>query len=301
MTTSFAKVRFLVGGGPHVVGGPEVGADVPAGGIIGRSPYATLTLDDPCVSEAHALVSSRAGVLRLLALRRRFSVDGVLVDDIQLEVGQTITLAPGVTLEVLELWRPGHVTVLDMADGTRIIVSDTLFFHGEPAQVSAKWVPDAKGVLWLSGHELRFRAEDEPERVLPLEETATAFEVSGQRFEVQRVANTAGDSTLPYAEVVMRIDDDRVELRAGARRLVLDGIPARFLIALARSSEALGWASLASAVWPDEPNWDNLRRRLDVTLSRIRKKLREHELPADILRTVGQGHFSLALTVSEAP
>ncbi len=46
-----------------------VTADVPPGGLIGRLPGAALRLDDPLVSEAHALVSLRGRKLKLLALR----------------------------------------------------------------------------------------------------------------------------------------------------------------------------------------------------------------------------------------
>ncbi len=48
--------------------------DVPHGGIVGRLGIASLPLHDPRISEAHALVSLRGGVLRLLALRGRFAV-----------------------------------------------------------------------------------------------------------------------------------------------------------------------------------------------------------------------------------
>src|SRR5690606_9907840 len=82
------SVRFLVSEEPPLC------VDVPAGGFIGRSPFATLHLDDPRVSEAHALVSLRHGSLYLLALRRRFAVDGRPADELRLAEGQLIELAP---------------------------------------------------------------------------------------------------------------------------------------------------------------------------------------------------------------
>ena len=46
-----------------------------SGDIIGRIWGAALRLDDPQISEAHALVSMRGTALKLLALRGRFVVD----------------------------------------------------------------------------------------------------------------------------------------------------------------------------------------------------------------------------------
>ena len=57
------------------------------GDIIGRMRGAALCLDDPRISEAHALVSLRGSTLRLLALRGRMSVDGKPRSDAVLEPG----------------------------------------------------------------------------------------------------------------------------------------------------------------------------------------------------------------------
>ena len=48
--------------------------DLGSGDIIGRMPTAALVLDDARVSEAHALITLRAGELRLLPLRGRCAV-----------------------------------------------------------------------------------------------------------------------------------------------------------------------------------------------------------------------------------
>ncbi len=58
--------RFLAPDGRSELLGP--------GDIIGRMPTATLTINDPHVSEAHALVSLRGSELKLPGLRGRSSV-----------------------------------------------------------------------------------------------------------------------------------------------------------------------------------------------------------------------------------
>ena len=56
-----ARVVVELDGDRHVLG---------VGDLIGRLPSAALVVDDPRVSEAHAIVSLRRAALHLLALRR---------------------------------------------------------------------------------------------------------------------------------------------------------------------------------------------------------------------------------------
>ena len=98
-------VRFIQQGGGTT--------DVGPGEFIGRSAAAHLRLDDPRVSEAHALVSLRGGAFRLLALRGRFAIDGHARSELDLEVGQQIELARGLSVEVVEVVLPAHVLALE--------------------------------------------------------------------------------------------------------------------------------------------------------------------------------------------
>lgn len=56
--------------------------DAAPGDILGRLPTAAVRLNDPRISEAHALVSLRGRTLRLLALRGRFAVAGGVTSDL---------------------------------------------------------------------------------------------------------------------------------------------------------------------------------------------------------------------------
>ena len=287
-----ARVRFLVN---HAAA--SFGVDVPAGGIIGRSALVTLRLDDPRVSEAHALVSLREGRLRMLALRRRFSFEGRAHDDLQLAVGQVIELAPNLELEVLAIDLPSHVPILVSTEGLRQLLPETAFFAVDPPYVTANWRPDAVAVMWASDGTYRLRFNNGDERVVDVSAGPVSFDI-GRVFTLQleRTENVAGTSTLREEPVRVVIDGERVELLSSTHGATFDGVGARLLTVLANTSGSLDWATLAQTVWPDEPNWDNLRRRLDVTLSRLRRKLRESGLTPDIVRSEGQGHFSLAAT-----
>ena len=71
------------------------------GDIIGRTWTAALRLDDPGVSEAHALVSLRGETLKLLALRGRFLVDGQPSVDVDLAPGQHLRISQETELVVI--------------------------------------------------------------------------------------------------------------------------------------------------------------------------------------------------------
>ena len=80
--------------------------------VIGRMRSATLRLNDPSISEAHAMVSLRGSVLKLLALRGRFMVDGAPQSEVVLREGQRIELGARVLLDVLTVSIPPEVLAL---------------------------------------------------------------------------------------------------------------------------------------------------------------------------------------------
>lgn len=268
---------------------------LPVGGIVGRSTYATLHVDDPRVSEAHALLSLRGGRLRLLALRRRFAVDGQTHDDLALIEGQLVELAPGLSLEVLALELPSHLAMIEGDGIPRQLLPDAAFIRTDPPTLSASFLADADGVVWSSTDRLRLRLADGAESDLA---PGLPFELAGRRLQIDLVPidELREVATVPIHEagsVQVAVDDERVTISLGERRVSFDGVPARFLSVLHRTGGALDWATLSSRVWTDEHDWGALRRRLDVTLARIRKRLRESGLSPTIVRSDGQGSFAL--------
>ena len=99
--------------------------------------------------------------------------------------------------------------------------------------------------------------------------------------------------------MLVRIDGDAVQLSAGGHAVDFHGVQGRLLRALAVERTPCAWAPLASRVWTDRADWDLLRSRLDTTVSRIRRRLKEAGLTPSLLRTNGAGGFVLALELRD--
>ena len=72
------------------------------GDLVGRIWSAALRLDDPGVSEAHALVSLRGEELWLLGLRGRFLVEGQPRTEVAMAPGMRVRLSPLTELRLLD-------------------------------------------------------------------------------------------------------------------------------------------------------------------------------------------------------
>ncbi len=103
------------------------------GDFIGRLWTAALVIDDPRISEAHALVSLRGAALRLLALRGRFLVDGASSTDVRLHAGLLVTLAEGVVLEVVRVFIPRTVLALQGPGMPAQLLQGVVSIVAEPA------------------------------------------------------------------------------------------------------------------------------------------------------------------------
>ena len=73
------------------------------------------------------------------------------------------------------------------------------------------------------------------------------------------------------------------------------GMAARLLTELVAFDGPVTWEVLARELWPDEPDRHALRRRLDVTVARLRARLRDERVRSDLLRADGSGCFQLVL------
>jgi len=281
------------------------------GCIIGRSPMAALHIPDPRVSEAHALLSLREGGLRLLALRRRLTLHDAVVEEVVLEEGQVIGLAPGVSIEVLELLLPAEVLALEGDGLPRQFLPEVASFNaGDPPRLKTGYAPDADLLFWRVGSDVLVRAAGVPDRSahsgdswkFPLRGPGEGQ--AGMLREIRLVdvplAARHLESTLPSPgrkdalRIVARWETVHVQ-RGGATVLVFDGVQARILSELAQMRVPVHWATLAAEVWPEPNELAALRGRLDVALTRLRKKLRDAGLPPRLVRTNGCGQLELML------
>lgn len=269
------------------------------GDLVGRLPNAALVIDDPRVSEAHALVSLRRGALHLLSLRRLLAVDGRPRAEVRLRPGLAIELAAGAVLTVLEVDTPAEVLALELPGiGPRPLPAAASVLVSPP-RVVPRLVADAPAQVWASGASWRARIGSERARSI---EAGDVLTVAGVRFPVVTVSLTAveafvteggGGPTDPL-RLVARYDS--VELHRPRREpVVLGGHGARLISELVSCAGPLGWQVLARELWPDDPHDPDLRHRLDVTLNRLRTRLSEAGVRRDLVQCDRHGQVILVL------
>ena len=83
--------------------------------------------------------------------------------------------------------------------------------------------------------------------------------------------------------------------REGLPVLALDGISARIVSELVALAGPASWELLAREIWRHEDDRTQLRRKWDVNLARLRRKLRAVGIRTDLLRAGGTGQIELLL------
>ncbi len=289
-----AFVRFKLPDGSTVELGP--------GDVIGRHASTALVLDDVRVSEAHALVSLRGDALKLLSLRGRFALGGKPLSELSLAPGQVIEPARGLRLVVEAVELPEAVMALRGDRLAQQILSSTnaLFMDPQP-NLRTRYASDAEAWIWGSGESWRLRVGDGDPLPFGVGDT---FTIGQDTFEAVLAPLRASATTIrqtglvPPLRIVARYDTVHIH-QAGAVVLSLNGISARLISELVITSVPMGWEALAREVWPQEPERIALRRKLDTNLGRLRHKLRNARLRADLVRTDGRGHVELLLLAGD--
>ena len=279
-------------------------ADVPPGGLIGRLPGAALRLDDPLVSEAHALVSLRGRRLKLLALRGSMEVDGRRVPELVLEKGQRILLAQGVQLEVEAVELPSHVVALTGLSAQPEELSASVYSivtrppPGLPELVVG-YQANAAAHVFSTTDGWRIRLSNQaPETV----EAGRVWDIDGVEVGVVEVpiGSAGAKSTFfqgrIYAPVRIVARYETVHLESpGQPTLVITGVPARILSELVSMDAPAPWDVVASEVWRGETDRQVLRQNWDRNLRTLRGKLRAAGFREDLVRPDGEGSVELFL------
>jgi len=281
--------------------------EVAPGALIGRMPQCAVRIEDPRISEAHALVSLRGAQLRLLALRGRLSVDGKPKTDVALSAGLRVTLASffGFTVESVEL--PPRVLAVSLCEppwdmvGAQGVVA---VFPNNPSPLRSGFHPDAEAHVWTrdAGSSLRrFGPEGQPIDV-PLE-PGTTFDAGGQTFSLDLVEREVLEAR-PTSELgrdqtrlslVLNYDSVRVTAADG-RTVIIDGIGARALCELWEIRAPIPWQEIAGLLWPEPGLSASMRRqRWDQLMTRVRMRLRVAGLRSDLLRSSQRGLVELLL------
>ncbi|MCA9490777.1 MAG: hypothetical protein KC621_12700 [Myxococcales bacterium] len=283
----------------RVLGPDGVSHELAPGDVVGRTASARLSLDDPRVSEAHAMVSLRDGVLKLMSLRGAFALRGQPLRELILEPGQLIALAPGLVLEVQEVSLPEAVLAVEGPDLPRQPLPSVATLLLEPTRLVARYVDPAAARLWTHGDDWRLQVEGSPARTVDAGDT---FDVAGRTYVlVELELRAAGHSPTRAGEgiqaplVVVASYDTAHVLRQGVPVVSLSGVQARLISELAAVRGPIAWTALAAELWSDDDDVHLLRARLDTAISRLRRKLREGRVRTDLVRTDGAGQVELLL------
>ncbi|MFT7579872.1 MAG: hypothetical protein ACI9MR_001539 [Myxococcota bacterium] len=270
------------------------------GEIIGRAWTAAIQLDDPRISEAHAMVSLRGERLRLLALRGRFAVEGKPLTELDLTEGLAIELARDLTLTVAAIELPTEVMGIQGDGLARRVLPGVCSLVLEPRPTLVpKHHPRAAATLWSAASGWRLRVGQEPPEPLLV---GQAFTVGGLTFQAIGISieqaglgatRVRGAVNRPM-RLVAHYDSLHIH-RPDQATLVLSGLSARMLSELVAYGAPAPWAVLAGELWPDETDRVLLRRKLDASLSRLRKKLRAARIRIDLVRADRGGNLELLL------
>lgn len=276
--------------------------EVAAGGLIGRLAGAALRIDNPRVSEAHALVSLRGHALILLALRGGLAVGGRVVAQLLLQPGAQVALAEDLILVVERVHVPPHVLALRLLDGRLVPLLGeviSILLTPEPDAVP-RFEGGAAAHLWSTGSGWRYRVGGE-ERARELR-PHQRLHLQGKEIDVVEV--DISEIAIPSTRLRGRVHPNlrlrphftgvRIEM-GGRPPVLIKGVPGRILSELCEFSEPVEWTLVAAQVWPDELDSFRLRRNWDRNLSSLRLKLTQADIRQDLVMLDGHGNVGLHL------
>ncbi len=273
--------------------------ELSAGDLIGRVSSASLHIDDPRVSEAHAIVSWRYGALWLLSLRRLIALDGKPLSKLRLASNMQVDLADGVRLYIEEVVTPKRVIAIQAPGfGLRPLPQVSSLYPGPPPRVVGRFIPDATVHIWWSGKAWSARDDKRRFEVAP----GDTIDVRDCKFQICTIGidDTAALSTKHEGAVATPMHIiayySSVEIhRAAQPVLTIAGLGAQIISELIAFDVPVEWKLVAREIWNDPIPTNELRQRWDAALNRLRKKLRNAGIRSDLLQSDGVGGFQFVL------
>jgi hypothetical protein len=279
-----------------------VNATVRPGSLIGRLITADLSLSDPRVSEAHALVSWRHRSLKVLALRGPLIVDGQELDAVELLPNTTFELAEGLSVVVESVETPTHTLMLCGAAPGAVEIRATVYsLILEPeigVRVLLGFVDSAIGHVWYSGTRPWIRIGKGPAEPLS---PGGQWNVAGRALRVIRVplddtADTWTERQRSHGGFTLFARYSSVHLQRADGTAVITGKPANLLSELVRfGNKPVPWDVLSRQIWGESIDRSLLRKNFDSTLARLRAQLRELGMREDLVGLDGGGNIEIVL------
>lgn len=276
-------------------------AELTHGDLIGRLGTAALHFDDARISEAHAMISLRGQELKLLALRGRFTLGSKPLSELTLVAGQRIFFARDLPVLVENVALPEAVMALS-GDGLpqQILTGATTLSVGESGlELHTGYRSGAAALVWNRDDRWRIRIGEEPAADL---QPGATFQIDGHTLRAVAIPLSQLDDGRTVhrgaigrpLRIVAQYDAAQIH-REGEPTLVLSGISARLLSELVAFGGPVDWPVLAGEVWSNIQDRHRLRRNLDVSLTRLRKKLERARIRPNLVHSDGGGKIALML------
>lgn len=249
------------------------------------------------------MISLRGPALKLMALRGRFSLGQGPLTELELAVGQQIRLADGLSLHVAAVQVPEAALALEGADLPRQVLAGVASLELTPRpRLRRGSHAEAVAVIWSDGAQWRLRMGGSEREV----RAGDTFTAGGEAFSLVAVPlGTVGGATRKAGAVTapLRIEarHDTVHIsRDGEVVLRLVGAQARIVSELVLIAGPAPWHVVAGEVWPEVADPRSCRHRWDISLSRLRRRLREVRVRADLIKADGKGNYELFLHPNDA-
>lgn len=275
-------------------------AELRPGDLIGRSERAALCINEPHISEAHAIVSFRASRMKLIALRGRISSGGKPSAEVDLAQGQRIVLGSRTALAVQSVQLPSELLAIEGPNLPPCVLAGVCSLRLTPVpSILLGFAPDARAWFWSTGTSVFMRDGDQAAVTLT---PGMQLAIGGHTFRLvavplgslSHVATSQGEQLGTPLHLILHYDT--VHVLAGSHRLLLDGIPARIICELAAVGTPLAWQEIARQLWErDEVSEDVMRARWDSSVARLRRKLKEARIRTDLVRSTKFGNIELVL------
>jgi hypothetical protein len=261
---------------------------------------ASLRIDHPEVSEAHAMVSMRGGELHLLSLRGLLRVDGAPVDQLRLEAGRVVTLADGVDLRVSDLFLPGTVLGIAIDDRPAVPLRAPRYSLRADGRLELfpDLLPDACMVIWSTAGGWRCATPASPGDALRVGQhwQLEGAEITVVALSSEEASAAATRSPAPLDRLTIESQYDSLCILRPERAPVhVNGRPAELLTEVGLVGTLVDWDAIAQLLWPRQQRRHLRQQSFHRAVKRLRKLLDQHCIRPDLLRTDNRGNWELFL------